>query len=134
MERKVVLLSLGLLTATLTTTCHLYLSGPWLVGASIAGLVIVGGVLVALAKSGLSFPETGQTTRGGEFRAFPRVNSIWGFAYFLSAAMMFFGLLVLSDRYLSRREPMFPEAILEPAMVSLALGLALFSLSDHKRR
>jgi hypothetical protein len=134
MDRRVGWLVLGVTVVALTTAAQLYLSGSILVGVSLAGLATVGGILVILARPATPRPREAQVAGGGDLAAFLRTHGVWAIAYFISGAMIFFGLWVLSDLYLSRRAPMFPSSMIQPALVCLALGLSVFLISNHKTR
>jgi hypothetical protein len=134
MDRRAVWLVLAVAVIALATTAHFYLSGPILVWISLGSLVIVGGGLVALLKSPAPAQSAPRTANSVDWSNFLRTYRIWAIFYFISIAMVFFGLWVLNDLYLSGNGEMFPRSMATPAIASLVLGFALFALSNHKTR
>ena len=134
MDRRVVWLGVAVAVIGFATTAHLYISGPTLTWISLGSFVIVAGVLVALLKSPAPAQNAPQQASSQDWGTFFRTYRIWAIAYLLSMAMIFFGLWVLNDLYLSGNGEMFPRSMVRPAIASLVLGVVLFALSNHKTR
>lgn len=134
MDRRALWLVLGVATMALATTAHMYTTGLALMWIKIVSLVIAGGVLVMLLKSPSQVQSKFPSTGSSDLRSFLRIYRFWAITYFLSSAMIFFGLWVLNDLYLSENGQVFSRSMTEPAIACLVLGLALFALSNHKTR
>lgn len=134
MDRRAVWLVLGVAVMAVATTAHFYSTGAALLWIRLASLVIVGGALAALIKSSANVGSETRPEITSDLSKFLRTYHVWAVAYFLSGLMIFFGLWVLNDLYLSPKSQTFSHAMSEPAIASLVLGLALFALSKHKTR
>jgi hypothetical protein len=134
MDRRAVWLGMAVAVIGLATTAHLYMSGPIVTWISLGSLVFVAGALFVILKSLAPVQSSPQPANNQEWGAFFRTHRVWAIAYFLSMTMIFFGLWVLNDLYLSRNGEMFPRSMAQTAIASLVFGVVLFALSNHKTR